>query len=102
MNKKEIMKLLKKRIEICYHDLLSARQNKFKAIYIEGFRSRLDELILMYHLIEDISFVEACKELGINYKEINWSEESKYCHCGNKIKQYPEGDDTMTICEECK
>ena len=28
--------------------------------------------------------------------------EDNLCECGNEIKQYPEGDDTMDRCEECK
>lgn len=35
---------------------------------------------------------EDCSSIGINYSN---------CYCGNKIKQYDEGDDTMECCEEC-
>ena len=24
------------------------------------------------------------------------------CECGNEIKQYEEGDDTMEMCEDCR
>lgn len=71
MNKKDIMTMLKQRIGTCYEDLLYARSHKFKELYIEGFRNRLDELILMYHRIQNISFMEACKKLLVNYKDVD-------------------------------
>ncbi|KKN67000.1 hypothetical protein LCGC14_0465540 [marine sediment metagenome] len=72
MNKEEIINLLKSRIKTCYRDLLFARSQKgYRKDWIEGFRSRLDELILVYHQIYDISFVDACEELNINYKDVN-------------------------------
>jgi len=74
MEKKDIMMMLRQRIRSCYGDLLFARQEKYKEFYIEGFRSRLDELILMYHLIKGISFVEACKDLSINYKDVDTND----------------------------
>ena len=32
----------------------------------------------------------------------NETNTETFCECGNEIKQYPEGDDTMTICEDCR
>ena len=29
-------------------------------------------------------------------------ETEKFCECGKEIKQYPEGDDTMEVCEVCR
>ena len=73
-NKKEILKYLKDRINSCYRDFKQSQTNKFRKKYVEGFRSRLDELILTYQHIEEISFVNACKELKINYEEIQYNE----------------------------
>ena len=72
MEKEEIISLLKSRINSCYHDLLFARSQKnYRKDWIEGFRSRLDGFILLYHEIHDITFIEACKELGIKYSDVN-------------------------------
>ena len=71
MNKKEIMNMLKNSINKRYEDLLFAKSKMFEELYIEGIRSRLDELLLIYHIIQGISFIEACKELEIDYKEVN-------------------------------
>ncbi|KKM60212.1 hypothetical protein LCGC14_1544190 [marine sediment metagenome] len=71
MNKKEVMKLLKSRIESCYDSLLNSRAEIFPELYIEGFRCRLDELLLLHHLIEGKTFVETCNELGIKYQDVN-------------------------------
>lgn len=71
MNKKEIMKMLCSRIGSCLGSLISAREENFSKIHIEGFRCRLDELILVYQIIRHISFLEACEELGVNYKDVN-------------------------------
>lgn len=29
-------------------------------------------------------------------------KDDNMCECGNHIKQYEEGDDTMEMCEECR
>ena len=72
MNKIQIMSRLTTRIQSCYEQLMSARANRYMdEIYVEGFRCRLDELILLYHLIRNISFCEACQELGITYSDVN-------------------------------
>lgn len=63
--------MLKDRINSCYRDLLFSRNKKYMKAYIEGFRSRLDELILMYHCIENISFIDACEKLEVNYQDVN-------------------------------
>lgn len=65
------MDLLKHRIKTCYHNLLIAKSEKYSELYIEGFRSRLDELLLLYHLTKKITFIEACKELNIKYEDVN-------------------------------
>lgn len=73
LGQKELMDLLFERIKSCYESLLFAKDvDKYKrAFYKEGFRCRLDELILYYHLVKGISFVEACKELNINYEDLD-------------------------------
>ena len=76
MDKKEIIKYLKKRIESCYRSLLESVDNKFMKKYIEGYRSRLDELILVYQHIKDISFVDACKELEVEYSDLDYNKYS--------------------------
>ena len=77
MNKKEIMKLLEGRIESCFQQLLEARNNKYMEKYIEGFRCRLDELLLLYQTIEDKSFIDVCKDFEINYEYMNYQKEAK-------------------------
>lgn len=72
MNREEIINLLIKQIKSCHEQLTSARnRTPINKLYIEGFRCRLDELILLYHLIRNISFVEACKELNIDYMDVS-------------------------------
>lgn len=72
MNREEMFKLLTDRIKSCHKQFASARGDRFrKKLHVEGFRCRLDELILFYHLVKKISFVEACKELGVNYNDLN-------------------------------
>ncbi len=74
MNKKEIMKMLKARIKNCYGDLIYFRRQRPKdKLHTEGFRSRLDELLLTYHTIEGISFVEACKDCGVEYECVDFN-----------------------------
>jgi len=69
---KELAKLIKSRIKTCHGDLLFSRDLEgYRKDWIEGFRSRLDELILIWHEIYGIDFITACKELGINYKDVN-------------------------------
>lgn len=67
----KILKRMKYRIASCYDELLESRKRNFPKIYIEGFRCRLDELLLLYQLIEDITFVEACNNLGVKYQDVN-------------------------------
>lgn len=77
MKSKEIIELLEGQINRGYNDLLFARsQRGYRKDWLEGFRSRLDELLLLWHIIHDISFIEACKEFGIDYQEVN-TEPSK-------------------------
>lgn len=71
MNKIEIMKMLRTRIKSCYRQLLISRNKNYPELYIEGFRSRLDELLLIYHIIKDKTFINVCKELKINYNDVN-------------------------------
>lgn len=72
MNKVRMMDLLIDRIKHCHKQLMDARNTRYMdSVYIEGFRCRLDELILYYHLVRNISFCEACRELEINYKDVN-------------------------------
>ena len=71
----KIVKLIRERIRVCYADLLFAKsQSKYRKDYIEGFRNRLDELILIWHEIHNISFVDACKELNVEYKDVDTNE----------------------------
>ncbi len=86
MNKKKIMKLLKENISSCHKQLLDARSENFPELYIEGFRCRLDELLLLYHLIENKSFVDACKDLKINYRDVNVKD----------VKEQPKSLDEIT------
>lgn len=75
MNETQIMSRLTTRIQSCYEQLMEAKANRYTdKIYVEGFRCRLDELILLYHLIMDIYFCEACQELGILYSDVNVGE----------------------------
>ena len=77
MEKCEIINLLKSRIKSCYENLQFAKDQKgYRKDWTEGFRCRVDELILMYQEIQGISFVDACKELNINYQDINVQEDS--------------------------
>ena len=72
MNKIKMMDLLIDRIKHCHKQLMSSKNNMFSNDkFTEGFRCRLDELILYYHLVRGISFCEACKELEIPYKHVN-------------------------------
>lgn len=79
MNKVKMMDLLIDRIKSCHEQFLVAKNNQYpRTVYIEGFRCRLDELILFYHTIRDISFVEACKELEIEYEDLNFVDHKKW------------------------
>ena len=71
MNKKKMMKLLRGRIDSCYIQLLSSRIGKHPELYVEGFRCRLDELLLFYHLVEGKTFMEVCEELGVKYSDVD-------------------------------
>lgn len=72
MNKKEIVYMIGERIQTCYKELLFARNQKgYRKDWIEGFRSRLDELLLVYHKIYNISFIDACERLGIRYEDMD-------------------------------
>lgn len=71
MNEKDIMNRLDDRIMSCHASLINARQSRMHGLYIEGMRCRLDELILLYHIIKNITFIEACKELNIRYEDVN-------------------------------
>ena len=74
MNKKEIIDRIRERIDTCYKDLLFAKNQtgkRYRTDFIEGFRSRLDELILLWDEINGTNFMYSCKELGINYKEVS-------------------------------
>lgn len=76
MDRTDMMKLLINRIEHCYKQLVQARtiSRHSGKEYVEGLRCRLDELILYYHLVRNISFVEACNELNIDYHEVNMED----------------------------
>ncbi len=75
MNKIKMMDLLIDRIKHCHKQLQQSRAHPpAKVLFIEGFRCRLDEMILYYHLVRGVSFCEACKELDINYEDVNVSE----------------------------
>ena len=74
MNKKEIMRLIKREIATCYKDLLSARFHNHPKEYAECFRCRLDELILLYQKVTKQSFVKACEELKVKYKDVDIQE----------------------------
>lgn len=71
MKKEEIKELLRKRIRVCYEDLLYFRNQKYGKETIEAFRNILDKLILFYSDRYEISFIDACKELGVNYQDTN-------------------------------
>ena len=74
MDSLNMLNLLGSRIKYCHKQLLNSRAHPpAKVLFIEGFRCRLDEMILYYHLVRDISFCEACKELDINYEDVNVS-----------------------------
>ena len=71
--KQDILDYLVRSIRRCHKDLREARGNWAQQDYIEGFRCRLDELLLMFEHVYEISFVEACKRFEIPYEEVNWS-----------------------------
>jgi len=73
MNKKELMKMLKEKIDSCYRQLQDAR--RLKSPYVEGFRCRLDELLLFYSHAEHKSFMGVCEEFKIDYKDVDASSE---------------------------
>lgn len=73
MNKKEIISMLSNRIFSCHKDLLYSRN--VKNPYAEGFRTRLDELLLMWHQIHNISFIDACKEFDIKYEDVDVNQD---------------------------
>ncbi len=76
--KSEPIKLLKERIKICHKDLLFAKSQKgYRKDWIEGFRSRLDELLLVWHELHNISFIDACKEFGIRYHDVDSGDASQ-------------------------
>lgn len=71
MKEEEIITFLEQRIKSCHKDLLFAKSQKgYRKDWIEGFRCRLDELILLYHEILDMNFYEACEELGIKREDV--------------------------------
>jgi len=70
MNKEEILELISKDINRCYRDFIYIKNNMKKEM-AEGMRNRLDELLLLWHKIHSISFIDACKMFDINYKEIS-------------------------------
>ena len=72
MNKIEIIKLLEERIKSCNKQLQQARHGFLDKLYNEGFRCRLDELILLHQMIENQSFMESCKKLNIKYEDVNF------------------------------
>ncbi len=78
MKKRDIITLLEQRINTCYKDLIFTRKKLPEKIdWIEGFRSRLDELLLIWHELHNISFVDACKEFGIKYQDIDIQENER-------------------------
>ena len=79
MNKIKMMDLLVSRIKSCYEQLLIAKNNLYsRKIYIEGFRCRLDELLLYHQKVNGISFTESCKELKIKYEDLNFIDYKKW------------------------
>ncbi len=69
--REEFYKLLEENIKRNYESLLYTRgMHNHNEIWAEGFRNRVDELILIWHIIKDISFVDACKELNIKYQDL--------------------------------
>lgn len=75
VKKSEIIDFIAFRIKSAYNDLQFAKRNvPNRQDWIEGFRCRIDELLLIWHEIHNISFVDACKEFKIDYKEVNTEE----------------------------
>jgi len=90
----QIIKLLKERIKSCHKDLMFAKnQKRYRKDWIEGFRSRLDELLLIWHELHNISFIDSCEEFNINYKDVD-TEEVK------DKKSEPKGDLNVK-CDVC-
>lgn len=61
MRDEKLFKHFKKEVDIYIRD--SRTTNMRKIIY-----NRLDAIILLYSIIIDKSFVDACKILGVDYK----------------------------------
>lgn len=75
IEKYSIVNFLKKRITGIHKDFLFFKVNRpEKKDWIEGYRSRLDELLLLWHEIHGISFIDACKEFHILYEDLDVSE----------------------------
>jgi len=67
-------------------------ENLYKEVEALGFDVK--------HFKKSQSFDSALVQLDIMKDK---KEENKMtCDCGNEIKEYPEGDDTFEICEECR
>lgn len=47
-------------------------------------------------------FIKSVRNQEEIYPQKWISKRFGYCDCGREIKQYPEGDDTMEICEDCR
>ena len=65
MKSRDILKLLRRRIRTCHKDLLFSRNIKgYRKDWLEGIRSRLDELLLLWHEIHDVNFVDALAQIA--------------------------------------
>ena len=75
MNKKEIIEYIERRIKQCYQELRFFRNHNFTK-YSEDYRNRLDELLLTHQHIKNQCFIKSCKELKINYEDVNIQDAS--------------------------
>lgn len=71
MNRIQILKRLDERIWSCYMDLKLCRMRHNDKSTIECFRNRLDELLLFYSYVNEITFVKSCEYFGIKYEEVD-------------------------------
>ena len=81
----KIIERIIERVLSCYLDLKLARNVSCCPIYIEGFRCRLDELLLLYSNSMNISFIEACSELEVKYRDVNGGTSSSNLKIKNNI-----------------
>ena len=79
MSYENILGYLRDRILSCHRDMMGSIDmpipRKLKVENFWCFYSRLDELLLFYGRVLDISYVAVCRVFGINYGELEGLKE---------------------------